>query len=217
MFCSPPLSLLSLAGHLFSHLSCSFARLLQPARSYSLCARTYQPCIATTVGVCERCLRLEKRGRLTYPCNLVQVVPKLSAAAHCARPSVRPLWPGSAPLFDPVAPSHDDALPKCSLSCLPQVPPHSLRPLGSDTRNPGGAKGTSHYLTQGTNRSSSLSESIKVRARPPSVKRKDPPSQPRPSSSHQDALPCVEWPLASCNFFHTRWVPPPLRSQARPR
>ena len=125
-------------------------------------------------------------------------------------------------------PSHDGALQKCSSLCLPQVPPHSLHPLGSDTCDPCGAKETSHYLTQGTNRnrgfchksksgwSSSLSESNEARARPPSVRRKDPPSQPRPSSSHQDVLPRVKWPVASRDFFHTGWVPPPPHSRSRP-
>ena len=112
----------------------------QPARSCSRCVRAHRPCVPTPSGVCERCVRLQKRGRLTRPCDRAEVVAKLSQPACSARPSVTPARPGLAPLFVSVAPPHDGGTNKCSSSCLPQVPPPPLCPLGSDAHHPGGGQ-----------------------------------------------------------------------------
>ena len=135
----------------------------QPARSCSCCVRAHRPCIATPSGVCERCVRLQKRGRLTYQCNLPQVVANLSVVVCFARPSAPPARPGLAPLFVSVVPPHDGGPPKCSSSRLPQVPPSCFPPLGSDAHDRGGTNGTSHSL-----------ESIESRTRSPFHLLKDP-------------------------------------------
>jgi hypothetical protein len=53
----------------------------QVRRSCSACVRGHRPCVRHPSGVCERCFRMSRRGRLIAPCDLPLILSTKSAGS----------------------------------------------------------------------------------------------------------------------------------------